>query len=75
MSVLEYPKCHLAHVAGPNGHRVTALWICQYPYRTMRASGPSSDCAGCPIWQEMQRQRGALAAAEEVELLEAMAAS
>jgi hypothetical protein len=75
MSAPEFPKCHLAHVAGPNSPRVTALWICEYPYRTMRATGPSSDCGGCPIWQEMQRQRRASSAAQEVEILEAMAAS
>jgi hypothetical protein len=43
----------------------------------MRASGPSSGCGDCPVWQAMLRRRSADAAAvaEEVEILEAMAAS
>jgi hypothetical protein len=77
MSVLTFPACHLAHVAGPRRNSSTAIWICEYPYRTMRASGPSSGCGDCPVWQAMLRRRCADAAtvAEEVELLEAMTAS
>ena len=43
----------------------------------MRASGPSSDCGDCPVWQAMLRRRceDATTLAEEVELLAAMAAS
>jgi hypothetical protein len=74
-SVVEFPTCHLAHVRRPEGRGTTAVWICEYPYRSMRASGPSSECSGCPIWQAMQRERGASPAAEEVEILEAMVAS
>lgn len=77
MSVLDFPACHLAHVAGPHRHSTTAIWICEYPYRTMRATGPSSDCGECPVWQAILKRRGfdAQRAAEEVEILEAMAAS
>ena len=75
MSVLTFPACHLAHVAAPERHSSTAIWICEYPYRTMRASGPSSECGDCPVWQAMQRRRGADTVAEEVQILEAMAAS
>jgi hypothetical protein len=77
MSVLTFPACHLAHIAGPERHSSTAIWICEYPYRTMRATGPSSDCGDCPVWQAMVRRRVADAAtvAEELEILESMAAS
>ena len=53
------------------------VWICEYPYRTMRTTGPSSDCGDCPVWQAMVRRRIADAAtvAEELEILESMAAS
>jgi hypothetical protein len=77
MSVVNFPACHLAHVAGPGRQASTAIWICEYPYRTMRASGPSSECGDCPVWQAMLRRRVAEAAtaAEQLELLEQMAAS
>ena len=77
MSVLTFPACHLAQIAGPQRQSSTAIWICEYPYRTMRASGPSSDCGDCPVWQAMVRRRVAEAAtvAEQLQILEAMAAS
>jgi hypothetical protein len=75
MSVLSFPACHLAHVAGPERRSSTAIWICEYPYRTMRATGPSSDCGDCPVWQAMQRRRNADNAAEEIQMLEQIAAS
>ena len=77
MSVIDFPACHLAHIAAPQRNSSTAIWICEYPYRTMRATGPSSECGDCPVWQAMLRRRGTDAAtvAEEVEILEAMAAS
>jgi len=52
------PQCHMSHVsgvAGRLGRPATAVWICQYPYPTMRLQGPSSECDDCPVWQEMQR--------------------
>jgi hypothetical protein len=77
MSVISFPACHLARVAGPERRSSTAVWICEYPYRTMRASGPSSDCGDCPVWQAMLRRRNAdkTSAAEELRILEQMAAS
>ena len=77
MSVLSFPACHLAHVAGPERRSSTAVWICEYPYRTMRASGPSSDCGDCPVWQAMLRRRAAEKSAstpEELQALEQLAA-
>jgi hypothetical protein len=51
------PSCHLGHVPGPD-HTLsgsTAVWICEYPYRTMRAGGPSQeDCGDCPIFKAMR---------------------
>jgi hypothetical protein len=34
-----------------------AVWICEYPYRTMRAAGPGEECDGCPIWEALRRHR------------------
>jgi hypothetical protein len=75
MSVLEHPDCHLAHVPKHDGHGETAVWICEYPYRTMRAAGPSAECGDCPVWRRLQDQRAAATRAAELELLEAMAES
>lgn len=44
------PTCHWGQVEGPRhaGRRSsTVVWICEHPYRTMRASGPDPDCEGC----------------------------
>jgi hypothetical protein len=45
------PTCHWDYVKGPaRGGRVTRtmVWICEYPYRTVRLSGPNpEDCEGC----------------------------
>jgi len=56
------PRCHLEYVSGPRraaGPR-TAVWICEYPYHTMRMTGPSAECEGCPVWQELQQSRKVL---------------
>ena len=34
----------------------TKIWICEYPYRTMRRNGPSDDCSDCPVRQAQQRE-------------------
>jgi hypothetical protein len=60
LSALAHPKCHLAHVPGPDRPGTgpaTAVWICEYPYRTMRLSGPSADCSDCPVWRELEDGR------------------
>ena len=43
--------CHWGYIDGPSreGQPVrTLMWVCEYPYRTLRASGPDEDCIGCP---------------------------
>ena len=72
---LTYSQCHAGQVSrpGPSGEPIeTAVWICEYPYRTMRTTGPSSDCSDCPVWCDMQRnrRRGDAAHIDEVERLE-----
>ena len=60
---LPHPLCHLEYMTGPGRAAVgsrTAVWICEYPYHTMRLNGPSSECEGCPVWKEMQRNRHVL---------------
>ena len=61
-----------ASVNARGGHtRSTAVWICEYPYRTMRMEGPSSDCSDCPVWFEMQRSRhAAMGLTDDIEWLE-----
>jgi hypothetical protein len=63
--------CHWSHVEGPRDHgRATSLsmWICEYPYRTMRSEGPSEECEGCPVWEAMKaRNRAAQADVDETE--------
>jgi len=42
--------CHWGHIDGPqhNGRATRmCVWICEYPYRTIRTSGPDPDCEGC----------------------------
>jgi hypothetical protein len=74
MSAPFYPQCHPGQVnrPGPAGRPVqTAVWICEYPYRTIRVQGPSEDCSDCPIWRNMQRlRRAGGTAVEDVERLE-----
>jgi hypothetical protein len=57
MKMVNIPSCHLSHIAGPgDGARAqTPVWICEYPYRTMRMEGPSSEeCGDCPAFRAMQ---------------------
>lgn len=56
------PTCHLGYVPGPNPSATsrTAVWICEYPYRTMRLDGPNAeDCGDCPLWRAMAGGRAA----------------
>ena len=58
-----FPPCHLTYLPGSDrSGRPTAVWVCEYPYRTMRLQGPSRDCEDCPVWIEMQRVRSEAAA-------------
>ena len=51
---------------------MTAVWICEYPYRTIRLQGPSSDCGDCPVWRDMQctRRRTDSRSVDDIERLE-----
>ena len=49
MSAPLEPKyfCHWDYVSGPNRGSAaprTMVWICEYPYRTVRLDGPCEDC-------------------------------
>jgi hypothetical protein len=51
--------CHWGHIDGPRvDDRATPMtvWICEYPYRTIRLDGPDAGCAGCPLWDERPRR-------------------
>ena len=53
-----YPTCHLTYLPGAaRSAAPTAVWVCQYPYRTLRLEGPSTECEDCPVWRERQRAR------------------
>lgn len=52
--------CHWERIDGPS--RVGApsssmFWICEHPYHTIRKDGPNEDCAGCPVFDSMQRAK------------------
>ena len=55
------PRCHLGHTASHGARLGQFVWICEYPYRTMRLEGPSSDCHDCPVWREIEAARVATA--------------
>ncbi|HEX5216197.1 MAG TPA: hypothetical protein VFV98_12090 [Vicinamibacterales bacterium] len=67
-------SCHLGQIPCGASGRTAAVWICEYPYPTMRHEGPSADCAGCPVWEQRERARceAGVEAAEELRELEAM---
>lgn len=51
--------CHWDYVNGPSqdGRATrTMMWICEYPYRTMRVTGPNDDCEDCPIRPQAEPQ-------------------
>ena len=52
-----HPICHLSHIAGPAAGSRTAVWLCEYPYRTIRAAGPTIECADCPVWRDLVKAR------------------
>jgi len=71
------PDCHLTYLHGSErSEPPTAVWVCEYPYRTLRLNGPSRECDDCPVWRERQRTRREAAAAHalaEVRELERLA--
>jgi hypothetical protein len=51
--------CHWAYVhsLSRRGRPIrTRVWICEYPYRTMRAAGPCSDCEHCKLARDVQME-------------------
>jgi hypothetical protein len=41
--------CHWDSIPSARNPKIrTVVWICEYPYRTMRLSGPDEDCEDCP---------------------------
>jgi len=41
--------CHWDSIPGArNPQARTVVWVCEYPYRTIRLSGPDEDCEDCP---------------------------
>jgi hypothetical protein len=53
--------CHWALVEGPSRASRAVIWICEYPYRTMRAK-PCEDCPGCLPADEPKDPRNDIAA-------------
>jgi hypothetical protein len=52
--------CHWERIDGPalRGRPPSSMvWICEYPYHTIRKDGPTEDCTGCPVWDAMHRSR------------------
>ena len=50
---VEFPwRCHWSHIDVPKRTGQPAakatVWVCEHPYRTLRPSGPSAECEGCP---------------------------
>jgi hypothetical protein len=77
-ATLATPVCHWGRIPGPRPAGPQPLvWICEYPYRTVRSAGPDRNCDGCPIWAQVEQARacGAGGAAEEIRQLQAMLAS
>jgi hypothetical protein len=77
-SRVDIPQCHAGHVSRPSpggGPSIlTAVWICEYPYRTVRPQGPSADCGDCPVWRAMEQRRHANETEAEAGLAVAAAA-
>ncbi|MEZ5316107.1 MAG: hypothetical protein R2752_01770 [Vicinamibacterales bacterium] len=78
-ATLGTPVCHWGRIPGPQRSGPQPLvWICEYPYRTVRASGPDRNCEGCPIWAQVEQGRAcgiATSPAEQIRRLQAMLAS
>jgi len=59
------PPCHLTYLYGSErSEPPTAVWVCEYPYRTLRLNGPSRECDDCPVWRERQRAKLEAAASQ-----------
>ena len=69
--------CHWGDIPRPRAagrSLTTRVWICEYPYRTVRDHGPDGDCDGCPLLSRMAEQRAAIPArvADQIAELERM---
>ena len=52
--------CHWQRIDRPlAGGRSSSsiVWVCEYPYHTIRLDGPGDECADCPVWEAIQRER------------------
>ena len=49
--------CHWGSIHGPGPTARSVVWICEYPYRTIKSAGPDRHCEGCPIWAGIERDR------------------
>jgi hypothetical protein len=47
LTLVDTRQCHWAFVDGPRGTKPVRVWICEFPYRTIRRDGPDPDCEGC----------------------------
>ena len=70
-------QCHWGEIPRPRTTKrslKTRVWICEYPYRTVRDAGPDCNCDGCPVWAKLEQQRAAMPAraADQIALLERM---
>jgi hypothetical protein len=52
--------CHWEEIQGARVKgRVMShkIWVCEFPYRTMRRDGPGAECTDCPVFHQMQEQK------------------
>jgi len=66
------PACHWEEIQGGRvrGRVVSSkVWVCEYPYRTMRRHEPGAECSDCPVWQERQAAKARDAEATEEEFI------
>jgi hypothetical protein len=50
LALVDSRQCHWDWVDGPrrDGRAVRVrVWVCEFPYRTIRREGPDPDCEGC----------------------------
>lgn len=43
--------CHWGSIPGASRGTRSVVWICEYPYRTVKTNGPDRECEGCPVWE------------------------
>jgi hypothetical protein len=35
----------------------STVWVCEFPYRTIRRSGPDAACSDCPAYEALQKEK------------------